>query len=278
MRDYSKHMSTHTFYYTLTDKEIRQYHEEGYLLIKNHFSREEVDEIIRETNALDQAGGKPGLYEPNTINPSEELARYPRIIHPHRSEAWAKHYMLHPKTGDILTQLMGVAPLASQSMFYWKPPGAKGQAFHQDDFYLATQEGNCVACWTAIDHCDEGNGAMVGILKSQQTDIVCPELADEKISFTRELVKPPAGSKSVLVKMEPGDAFFFNGRFIHGSGPKKSESRFRRAFICHYVPSTATAMSKNYLPVHRFDGQTEDFGAYEGGSVCGNEFPAVAAH
>ncbi len=208
-------MNTQTLDYTLASEQIRQYHEEGYLLIKGHFTPEEVAEIIHEADTLDAAGGRPGLYEPNKTNPSEQLARYPRIMHPNRSEAWAKHYMLHPKTRDVLRQLLDTEPLAAQSMFYWKPPGARGQAFHQDDFYLATQDGNCVACWVAIDKCDEENGAMVGVVKSHGSDIACPELADEKISFTRELVKPPAGSKSVLMRMEPGDAFFFNGRFIN---------------------------------------------------------------
>ncbi|MDL5048664.1 phytanoyl-CoA dioxygenase family protein [Oscillatoria amoena NRMC-F 0135] len=270
-------MSASTLDFELSQEQIRQYHEDGYLLIRNHFTAGEVAEIIRETEALDAAGGKPGLYEPNRENPSEQLARYPRIMFPNRSEAWAKHYMLHPKTQVVLRALMETEPLAAQSMFYWKPPGGRGQAFHQDDFYLATQNGNCVACWVAIDRCDEDNGAMVGVLGSHRSEIVCPDIADEKISFTRELVKPPPGSKTLLMKMEPGDAFFFNGRFIHGSGPNRSKDRFRRAFICHYIPDTATAMSANYLPVWHFNGDPENFQAFQGGGPCGNEW-AGAVH
>lgn len=265
-------MKTQTIDFHLTDEQIRQYHEDGYLLIKAHFTPEEVAEIIHEADTLDASGGKPGLYEPNKENPSEQLARYPRIMHPNRSEAWARHYMLHPKTRDVLRQIFETEPLAAQSMFYWKPPGARGQAFHQDDFYLATQDGHCVACWVAIDKCDEENGAMVGVLKSHTSDLLCPETADEKISFTRELVKPPAGSKSVLMRMEPGDAFFFNGRFIHGSGPNKSKDRFRRAFICHYIPDTASSMGEGYLPVWHFNGEPEDFKAFKGGGPCGTEW------
>ena len=32
--------------------------------------------------------------------------------------------------------------LSAQSMFYFKPPGARGQALHQDNFYLRVEPGD----------------------------------------------------------------------------------------------------------------------------------------
>ena len=53
-------------------------------------------------------------------------------------------YMLDSRIEGILTELMGDSPLAVQSMFYFKPPGARGQDFHQDNFYLKVKPGTCM--------------------------------------------------------------------------------------------------------------------------------------
>lgn len=56
------------------------------------------------------------------------LKLYPRMMHPHRVNRLAMDYMVHPKVMNILADLYGEEPLAAQSMFYFKPPGARGQA------------------------------------------------------------------------------------------------------------------------------------------------------
>ncbi|HRJ41757.1 MAG: phytanoyl-CoA dioxygenase family protein [Caldilineaceae bacterium] len=60
-----------------------------------------------------------------------------------------------------MTALLGAEPYAVQTMFYFKPAGARGQALHQDQYYLRAQLGTCMAAWMAVDDCDEENGAPV---------------------------------------------------------------------------------------------------------------------
>ena len=40
--------------------------------------------------------------------------------------------------------LLGREPYAAQTMFYFKPPGARGQALHQDQTPLRVQPGTCL--------------------------------------------------------------------------------------------------------------------------------------
>ncbi len=61
----------------------------------------------------------------------------------------------------VMTALLGAEPYAVQTMFYFKPAGARGQALHQDQYYLRAQLGTCMAAWMAVDDCDEENGAPV---------------------------------------------------------------------------------------------------------------------
>jgi len=57
----------------------------------------------------------------------------------------ALRYLLDDRLEDVLTDLFGEEPLAAQSMLYFKPPGAKGQALHQVNFYLKVEPGICIA-------------------------------------------------------------------------------------------------------------------------------------
>ena len=46
-----------------------------------------------------------------------------------------------------LTGLLGNEPYAAQTMVYFKPAGSRGQALHQDNYYLRVHPGTCMAAW-----------------------------------------------------------------------------------------------------------------------------------
>jgi ectoine hydroxylase-related dioxygenase (phytanoyl-CoA dioxygenase family) len=68
--------------------------------------------------------------------------------------------------------------LAANCMFYYKPPGSRGQAMHQDNFYLLVEPQTCVAAWTAINDADPENGGMYLVGDTAEEEISCPEEAN----------------------------------------------------------------------------------------------------
>ena len=68
-----------------------------------------------------------GYWNPDFTS-TDPLLRWPRIMHPHRFDQLALRMMLDSRIKGILVALMEENPIATQSMFYFKPPGAKGQA------------------------------------------------------------------------------------------------------------------------------------------------------
>jgi len=262
----------------LSTEQLHRYEAEGYLVVKGLFTYQEVEEI-RETFEAVSRTVVAGYFEPAIdAEGGDPLKRYPRVIHPHRFHDTAKKYMLHRPVFQILAQLLGEEALAAQSMYYYKPPGSRGQALHQDNFYLKVEPGNCIAAWTAIDPADEENGCMLVVPKTNEHEVVCPEQADENESFTSHYVRPPGGSYSIPVHMDPGDVLFFNGNLIHGSYRNKSKDRFRRAFICHYVNASADRIHQHYRPLYRGDGSTVDLEDQVDGGPCGVEFGPVYPH
>ncbi len=264
----------------LTPEQYDRFENDGHLIIKGFYSPDEVQVLTDTFMEMHRQGPIPGFFAPKTAEEAkgDPLRMYPRIMHPHRFNDVPLKYLLDRRLELVLTDLFGEEPLAAQSMLYFKPAGGRGQALHQDNFYLNVHPGTCIAAWLALDHVDLENGCLEVVPGTHKMDLFCPEEADASVSFTREYVPPPPGLEKVPVIMEPGDMLFFNGTLVHGSGPNTSKDRFRRSFICHYIGRSAEQMSTWYRPILTFDGAEVTLDAYDGGGPCGTEGDAAGPH
>jgi phytanoyl-CoA hydroxylase len=266
-----------------------QFEAEGFSVARGLFSADEVA-AIRDA-FMDAAGNGPvqGLSEitrngtGQSYDASDPLAFYPRMMHPHRhphlpAGQLARRFMLDARLHGPLRACMKDEPVAVQSMFYFKPPGARGQDLHQDNFYLRVKPGTCCAAWLAIDDADRGNGGMVVVPGTQHMEIVCPKPADKSRFFTDHHVPVPPGLKEVPVDLKAGDVLFFNGSLVHGSYPNTSRDRFRRSLIFHYVPGSAKELAKWYQDRLLFNGETVHFDEATGGGPCGGDFQPLRPH
>lgn len=245
---------------------------DGYILVSNVFSTEEIDKIrshFMEWNASDRKED----FDKIDASGRDPLAQYPRIIHPHRRDPLSLDFILDERLRTILVEILGEEPYAAQTMFYFKPPTARGQALHQDQTYLRADPGTCVAAWLAVDDCDEENGCMSVVPRSHTLPILCHVSADETQSFTAKTVPVPDNFETVPALMKAGDVLFFHGNLIHGSGPNKSADRFRRSLIAHYITANATEAASFYHPLLRWDGSTADLDDAPLGSECGQVTP-----
>lgn len=252
---------------------------DGYVVARGLFSSEEVAEIRETFMAQNADGPVPGLSEikrngsPDDYTPDDPLSFYPRMMHPHKHSdkpvgAISMRYMLDSRVKDLLTVLLAEEPLAGQSMFYFKPPGARGQDLHQDNYYLRVAPKTCCAAWVAVDDVDQENGGMVLVPGSHKLPVLCPTPADKTLFFTDHHLDVPEGMAAVPADMKAGDVLFFNGSVIHGSYPNTSKDRFRCAFICHYVPAGSEELSRYYQCMD-FDGNPVAIPDATGGGPCG---------
>jgi hypothetical protein len=233
------------------------------------FATGEVDRLREHFMTLRRRGSYPhdlvGV-QPGSRDP---LRRYPRMAQMHRWDDTTLRWLLDARLGDRLTELLGVEPYAVQSMLYFKPPGSRGQALHQDNFYLRAEPGTCMAAWLALDAADEENGCMLVVPGSHRWPILCTEKADTRVSFTDVTVPIPVEQQARPVGMDPGDVLFFNGSLVHGSTPNATSDRFRRALIAHYIQADARQVAEYYHPALRLDGTPLRLDVSEGGGACG---------
>ncbi len=250
-------------------KWITEFQEQGFVVVPGVFPVEEVEAIKRHFMELNAR--KLGGYDGDTlvVDAADPLMKYPRMVHPHRWDAVSLKWLLDDRLRECTTALLGQEPYAAQTMFYFKPAGARGQALHQDQRSLEVQPGTCLAAWMAVDPCDEENGCMVVVPGTQDLPKLCLVEADTRISFSGSTVPLADWMQPTPVIMEPGDVLFFNGQVIHGSGPNISSNRFRRSLIAHYVVGEAEKVAKFYHPLLNFRGEEVAMGASEHGGPCG---------
>src|SRR4051812_40004670 len=253
----------------VTANEIEQFQRDGYCVVRGLFSPDEVAFYRSHYMDLREGQEHPGdfvgvpIILGNTAKTGDllftdkpdPLKEYPRMIHMHRWDEASLNWLTEPRLNEHLTALLGSEPFAVQTMLYFKPPGARGQALHQDQFYLRVRPGTCMAAWMALDPCDEENGCLQVVPDTHTLPVLCTRPADTSVSFTDVTVPIPDGTPIEPVVMEAGDVFFFNGSVIHGSYPNRTEDRFRRALIGHYIAGEAEAVAKYYHPVLRMNGE-----------------------
>lgn len=264
----------------LTAEQLKTFQQDGYLVIRGLLAPTEVEALIKNFMHMHAQGPIPGFFEPVSAEQAngDILKQYPRIMHPHRFNDMALRYLLDPRLGNILEDLFAEEPLAAQSMLYFKPAGGRGQALHQDNFFLRVEPGTCIAAWVALDRVDRENGGLEVVPGTQNLGICCPEEADETVSFTKDYVPIPTGLQAVPVNMEPGDVLFFNGSLVHGSQPNTSRDRYRRSFICHYIGRSSERMSLWYRPILTMNGEEVTIAENTDGGPCGTEFGMAGPH
>lgn len=254
----------------VSDDELTEYHRDGYYIARGLLSADEVAQVKARFEKLAADGPVPGHWEP--WGGDDPLARFPRVMHPHRFDDASRALMIDPRMRAVLTRLLDDEPLGVQTMYYFKPPGSRGQAFHQDNYYLKVKPFNCIAAWIAIDRSTPENGGLSVCPGTHTYEVACPEAADPESSFTRDFVAPPEGHEPQELWLEPGDVLFFNGSVVHGSQPNTTADEWRRSFISHYMPAGATHIGGWYLEHGLdFDGNVFTRETNGDGGPCGDD-------
>ncbi len=256
----------------ISENRVQQFNEEGYCVIDGLFTPEEIGEIEGFFEEFKSKGLK--VYDGAAIEDVDPTKHQLRAMHPHRYSRKAQDWLLHPAVAAVLEILLGKPALAVQSMYYFKPPGAKGQGMHQDNFYLVSSPNTCIAAWTAIDSSNTDNGCLYVAPGSHRRNIFCPDKAKSETWFEYgdTHINPfPRDLKPVPVRVPKGSTMFFSGNLVHGSGPNRTQDRSRRTFIGHYIDGASEQVAKFYHPVLAMDGSViSNVRVYEGGGPCGD--------
>ncbi|MBI1296268.1 hypothetical protein GC175_15035 [bacterium] len=234
----------------ITDAHIQQFYEQGYLVVKQAFSPQEIEDALDGLLRLlsgEVADFTGVMYEKAAagvkvadLSP-EEKQDYVRkfmwfVNYDERLHALAHH----PALLDVVTRIMGEAPFLFQDMGLLKPPRfGREKPWHQDHAYFELPlEAKVVGCWIALDEATTDNGCMIVIPGShRQGPVVHFKRRDWQICDTHV-----NNQGAVAVPLPPGGCLLFSSLIHHGTPTNRSTAR-RRAVQFHYRPETAPKTS-----------------------------------
>lgn len=254
-----------------------QYDREGYCVLDGIFSAAELQDMEEYFEAYRKRDdtvfeNKAGHWrEPVKLEQVDKTKQQVRVLHPHRLDPRVMDWYLHPNIAATLELLLGKPALGAQTMFYYKPPGSKGQGMHQDNFYLLAAPAACIGAWTPLDDATDENGCLWVVPGSHHAGILCPEKdkAERWLNYgDSHITRFPRETKPICVPVMRGQTMFFHGMLIHGSGPNRSSNRWRRTFIGHYCDSATESISKFYHPVFNMKGEIVSVAEHAGGGPC----------
>ena len=223
---------------TLTDKQKRGYAEDGFIAIECLLHDDEVEALRREASAI--ASGERGeiLGADLLQGDGPAIAKVLAIHFPHKASRRMAEIVRHPKIVDALTHLIGPDVKCMQSMLFVKNAGKPGQAWHQDEHYIATRDRSLTGVWIALDDATIDNGCLWMHPGSHRHGVLwrmAPH-GDARFDSSEEAQDFPYDREAgVPVEVPAGSVVFFDGYVLHRSLDNRRTEGYRRAIVNHYM-------------------------------------------
>ncbi len=210
--------------FILTDDQIAQYQEQGYILLKGVLSRAEAADFRREAHEL-----MDRLARNQTIDATWGSARMlgkqaeTRLLHCHNVQFQTGAFtrlLTDPRLVDPVADLIGPNVQLHHNKLFIKPP-EKGSPFpmHQDHPFFPHERHTMLAAILHFDDAPLAKGCVRVVPGSHKAG---PIEHDPEGSYHLPLDQYPLES-SVPMEAEAGDVLVFSYLTIHGSGVNTSD-------------------------------------------------------
>ncbi|KAM3588140.1 uncharacterized protein V6R79_022477 [Siganus canaliculatus] len=231
----------------LTPEQRISYEENGFILIKNLVSDEDIEKFRKEFERICRQEVKvPGLVVMRdlAILKSEFVADQKAVskLQDFQEDPELFRYCKLPQILEYVECFTGPNIMAMHTMLINKPPDAgmktSRHPMHQDLHYFPFRPVDRIVCsWTAMERVNRQNGCLVvlpgthhGTLKEHDY----PEWEGGVNKMYHGVRDYDPQHPRVHLEMEKGDTVFFHPLLIHGSGMNQTQG-FRKAISCHYA-------------------------------------------
>jgi len=228
-------------YPIITEEHAASYERDGFLVVPDALSPEELEELRNDTVAIcrGQWGEVGNLPEFDDADSDNDIQQRVLCIHQiHKISPIMHRYLSQRTMRDVLTTIIGPNVKCMQSMLFIKAAGKPGQAWHQDEIYIPTRDRSLTGGWIAMDDATVENGCLYVIPGSHRQGVLWPQRTheDRRFDCAGETYQFPYRDEDAIpVEVKAGSIVFFNGYLLHRSFPNKAQSGFRRVLVNHYM-------------------------------------------
>lgn len=226
----------------VTEERERQFREQGYFILNDFFSAEEMDNLVSHIDPFVEAHqaqlqqrGREGISRANEISFTIHLAERDPAI---------RDFVGQEKFGELTTGL-----LKDDISLYWdqavykKPETQREFPWHQDTGYIQTDPAEYVTCWLALVDVAIESGCIWVIPGSHHQGLV--EHKDTEIGKQCYFGE----DRGVAVPLKKGSMAVFSSLLFHRSGPNVSNT-IRKGYVIQY----SVVGAKNAVTGEPFNG------------------------
>ncbi|MFC4776624.1 phytanoyl-CoA dioxygenase family protein [Paenibacillus sp. GCM10023252] len=215
----------------MNEQQLKQFYEEGYFILENLFSSQEMDELTEQIDHyVNEHNEKLRLAEEakEGVSRANEITFTPHLV---KKEAYFQKFCAHQKFVDLTTPILGGdVSLYWDQAVYKRPETAKDFPWHQDNGYGLVLSEEYVTCWLALEDATIENGCIWVKPRTHKDGIVEHQITP--IGWQCYFGDDPG----IPVELKKGSMVVFSSLLFHRSGPNVSDS-VRKGYILQYIPS-----------------------------------------
>jgi ectoine hydroxylase-related dioxygenase (phytanoyl-CoA dioxygenase family) len=224
-----------------TEDQLRQFAEDGFLVVRGMYSPEDIREIGEWTDAVAAYPEVPGKYmmyfENSQDDNSRILCRIENFVpyHPGFAELITSERMQ-----QAVSELFGEEAVLFKDKINFKLPGGDGFKEHQDvqagwDEFASLH----ITAMVAIDETNVANGSLEMMPGMHRKGLLGEQWAPLTEEDTGE-------AQYVAVHCQPGDAVFFDSYAPHRSAPNRTGQARRVLYITYNKASEGDSREQYY--------------------------------
>jgi len=235
----------------ITSAEIESYQENGFLVVEEFLTRDELDEW---RDAFDHAvaerdapilGHDTDDSDPQLSDAEREERRHLRQVFTQRVNLWQsnedlRRIMLDPDLGKQAAELAGVEGIRiwhDQALV--KQPWANPTSYHLDLPYWSFRSSDAITMWVALDDATVENGCLYYVAGTQKWERYDNVPIGRELGAIFDIYPEWKQLPIVACPVRAGGALFHNGLTCHGAAANMTSGP-RRAMTCAYMPDGST--------------------------------------
>lgn len=223
--------------YVLTREQIKDYQENGHILLRNLVSEEE---IIRYRKEILEAVVKYNTEKRKLKDRDTYGKAFLQVFNLWQKSEAVKKFVLSKRFAQVAAQLMGVERIRlyhDQALF--KEAGGGHTPWHQDQFYWPLDTDKTITMWMPLIGLTKEMGIMQFVSGSHKHGyITSREISDESEDYFINYIKENNLDVSGAEFVNAGDATFHSGWTLHNAPGNKSGKMREVMTIIYYADNT----------------------------------------
>lgn len=236
---------------TATPDEITSYQEQGFVVIEDLLTSEELDEWRDVVDAAVAERGDMAIpgFDPGPEPPEPGSKTYYEQVFTQRVNLWqtsdeVKQLILDERLGALAAELAGVDALRiyhDQALV--KEPWGNPTAFHLDVPYWSFTSADAISVWIALDDSTLQNGCLLFVPGSHKAERLDSITLGPSLGALFDVYPDWGRVTPAACPVRAGSCTFHNGLTAHGAGANMTPGR-RRAMTAAFMPDGSTFNGK----------------------------------